>query len=224
MQNNYNNNDNTFTSGYHYVDNPSDNFSPEIPNTIPSIVSPESSGRNDNIDNNIGKETNNASDNDNTNSLYSTTMQSSEEQYAGFEVRLFAYFIDNIILFVGLLLIRIILFIIIHLGGLDFLSNEILFQYSLCDIFLYVIRVAYFVLMTYFTGATLGKHLLKIHVVSANQSEKYSFFDILYRETIGRFLSKIILYIGYLFAIANKDKAALHDMLSDTRVTYKKMS
>ena len=38
MQNNYTNDDNTFTSGYHYVDNPSDNFTPEAPNTIPDTI------------------------------------------------------------------------------------------------------------------------------------------------------------------------------------------
>lgn len=208
MQNNYTSDDNLFTSGYHYVDNPSDNFSPESANTMPTIIPSESAEKNSS-----GRNTNNTE--------YGTAM-SSAEQYAGFGVRLFAYVIDNLILFVGLLIIRIILFIAVHIVGLDFLSNEILFQYSLSDIFLYIMRVAYFVLMTYFTGATLGKRLLKIRVVSADLSEKYSFFDILYRETIGRFLSKIILYIGYFFAIANQDKAALHDMLSDTRVIYKK--
>ena len=237
MQNNYTNDDNTFTSGYHYVDNPSDNFTPEAPNTIPdtmpAIVPSENTDENSssmninntntyNTDYNNTNETNesNPDSTDNvynnsscTNSSYDTAMPSTE-QYAGFGVRMFAYIIDNLILFVGLLIIRIILFIAVHIVGLDFLSNEILFQYSLSDIFLYIIRVAYFVLMTYFTGATLGKHLLKIHVVSADSSEKYSFFDILYRETVGRFLSKIILYIGYFFAIANQDKAALHDMLS----------
>ena len=208
MQNNYTNDDNLFTSGYHYVDNPSDNFSPESANTMPTIIPSESTDKN--------------SSSTNTNNTEYGTAMPSAEQYAGFGVRLFAYVIDNLILFVGLLIIRIILFIAVHIVGLDFLSNEILFQYSLSDIFLYIMRVAYFVLMTYFTGATLGKRLLKIRVVSTDLSEKYSFFDILYRETIGRFLSKIILYIGYFCAIANQDKAALHDMLSDTRVIYKK--
>lgn len=208
MQNNYTNDDNLFPSGYHYVDNPSDNFSPESANTMPTIIPSESTDKN--------------SSSTNTNNTEYDTVMPSAEQYAGFGVRLFAYVIDNLILFVGLLIIRIILFIAVHIVGLDFLSNEILFQYSLSDIFLYIMRVAYFVLMTYFTGATLGKRLLKIRVVSADLSEKYSFFDILYRETIGRFLSKIILYIGYFCAIANQDKAALHDMLSDTRVIYKR--
>lgn len=210
MQNNYNNNNDTFTSGYHYVDNPQNNkdslddFYSGSTNTVSVLTDSMNS------------------DDYNTNSESAQTSSLSKEQYAGFGVRLFAYFIDNLILFIGLLIVRIILLIATHIGGLYFLSNDVLFQYSICDILLYIIRIAYFVLMTYYTGATLGKHLLKIHVVSVNQSEKYSFIDILYRETVGRFLSKIILYIGYLFSIANRDKAALHDMLSDTRVTYKR--
>lgn len=199
MQNNYNNDDNTFTSGYRYVDNPQDNVYPDGPDTVPVLTD--------------------SSEHDMNSEAPQTLMQ---EQYAGFGVRLLAYFIDNTILLIALLIVRAVLFVATHIMGLDFLSNEILFRYSLSDIFHYVIRAAYFVLMTYYTGATLGKHLLKIHVISANQNEKYSFFDILYRETIGRFLSKTVLYIGYFISIANQDKATLHDMLSDTRVTYKK--
>lgn len=202
MQNNYSN---TFPSEYHYIDNPEDNIFSENPNVLPPM--PESD--------------NNSDDGDSIADSITDEMLSSE-QSAGFGVRLFAYLIDNVLVFIGLLFFRIILFILTHLGGLDFLSNEILFQYSVNDIFLYILRSAYFVFMTYFTGATLGKHLLKIHVISANPKEHYSFFDILYRETIGRFLSKIILYIGYFMAAVNRNKTALHDILSDTRVTYKK--
>ena len=89
------------------------------------------------------------------------------------------------------------------------------------DILIYIIRTLYFVLFTYLTSATLGKHILKLKVISANEDEKYSFIDIVYRETIGRFLSKLILNIGYLMIFINKDKSSLHDMLSDTRVIYK---
>ena len=45
--------------------------------------------------------------------------------------------------------------------------------------------------------------------------------DILYRETIGRFLSKFIVYAGYLLIFLTKDNTGLHDMLADTKVIYK---
>lgn len=147
--------------------------------------------------------------------------ESGEPKYAGFGVRLFAYIIDNLFIGSALLIIKFIFFIINRIMGFDFFTNPILFHYTGTDIIIYICRVLYFVLFTYFTSATIGKHILKIKVVSTNDTGKYTFIDILYRETIGRFLSKLIIYGGYFLILINKDKSALHDMLADTRVIYK---
>ena len=42
----------------------------------------------------------------------------------------------------------------------------------------------------------------------------------IFRETIGRYLSKIIIYIGYVMMLPDKEKRTLCDHLSDTRVIY----
>ena len=145
----------------------------------------------------------------------------STPKYAGFGIRLLAYAIDNLIIGSVILIIKFIVFIMNTIAGSDFFTNQILFQYSWTDIIIYICRAFYFVLLTYFTSATLGKHILKLKVVSTNDTGKYTFIDILYRETIGRFLSKLIIYAGYFLIFVNKDKSSLHDMLSDTRVIYK---
>ena len=147
--------------------------------------------------------------------------EKAEPKYAEFGIRFFAYFIDN--LFIGsiILIIKFLFFILNTITGFQIFTNQILFQYTGTDIILYICRVLYFVLLTYFTSATIGKHILKLKVVSTNNTGKYTFTDILYRETIGRFLSKFVLYAGYLLILVNKDKTALHDMLADTRVIYK---
>lgn len=145
----------------------------------------------------------------------------SAPKYAGFGIRLLAYAIDNLIIGSVILIIKFIVFIMNTIAGSDFFTNQILFQYSWTDIIIYICRAFYFVLLTYFTSATLGKHILKLKVVSTNDTGKYTFIDILYRETIGRFLSKLIIYAGYFLIFVNKDKSSLHDMLSDTRVIYK---
>lgn len=145
----------------------------------------------------------------------------STPKYAGFGIRLLAYAIDNLIIGSVILIIKFIVFIMNTIAGFDFFTNQILFQYSWTDIIIYICRAFYFVLLTYFTSATLGKHILKLKVVSTNDTGKYTFIDILYRETIGRFLSKLIIYAGYFLIFVNKDKSSLHDMLSDTRVIYK---
>ena len=51
---------------------------------------------------------------------------------------------------------------------------------------------------------------------------KLSLIDVIYRETVGKFLSGVILSIGFIMAGIDKEKRALHDMLCDTRVIYAK--
>lgn len=102
------------------------------------------------------------------------------------------------------------------------LSENILFHYTLKDILLYVLQVLYFVLCTYYTGTTLGKRALNIRVVSADGEDKLSLLNVIYRETIGRFLCGMTVGIGYIMAGIDQEKRGLHDMLCDTRVVYLK--
>ena len=97
--------------------------------------------------------------------------------------------------------------------------QDFIFTYSAYDILIYVLKVGYFVIMTYLTGATVGKRLLQIKVVST-EDRKPTFFEIAFRESVGKFLSGLVLYVGYFIIGADKDKKGLHDILSDTRVIY----
>lgn len=147
-------------------------------------------------------------------------MQNNENKqvFAGFFVRLAAYLIDWIIISAALLTVRIP-FGIASMAGADFLKQDFIFRYSLYDIILYVLEVLYFILLTYYTGATLGKRLLHLQVVSA-EDRKVTFFEIVFRETVGKYLSGLILFIGYFMIGIDKEKRGLHDILSDTRVVY----
>ena len=148
-------------------------------------------------------------------------MQNSTDSqvYAGFFVRLSAYLIDWVIVGAALLMIRIPVWIASLSGTADFLLWDFIFQYSVYDIVLYLLKVAYFVLLTYFTGSTLGKKLLQIRVIST-ENRKPTFFEIVFRESVGKFLSALILYVGYIMIGADKTKRGLHDILSDTYVVY----
>ena len=139
--------------------------------------------------------------------------------YAGFFVRLSAYIIDSIIVGTALLIIKIPKLIVGLINPDIFLVKPLLFKFSIMDIVLYLLTLTYFVLMTYLFGATLGKKLLKIKVCKAN-GEKLSFIDVLYRESIGRYLSTLIIFIGYIIIGADSQKRGLHDILCDTRVVY----
>ena len=142
--------------------------------------------------------------------------------YAGFWARLSAYLIDLVLVWMGQLLVRLVLFLMF---GFFWEQNPLdwtfLFQYTFRDAILYGAGVTYFILCTYYAGATLGKKALNLKVVSAEGS-KLSFLDVLYRETIGRFLSAFVLGIGYLLVGLTNEKKGLHDILCDTRVVYEK--
>jgi uncharacterized RDD family membrane protein YckC len=139
--------------------------------------------------------------------------------YAVFFVRLSAYIIDCIIVGIALLIIRIPKFFIYMMNPNIFFVKPILFKFSIFDIIIYLLGLTYFVLMTYYYGGTLGKKLFKLKVCKAT-GEKLSLFTIIYRESIGRYLSGLILFIGYIMIGIDSKKRALHDILSDTVVVY----
>ena len=135
------------------------------------------------------------------------SLNSKKVVFAGFGVRLAAYIIDLII--VGIKMS----------AGDIFLTVPVVYNFSVYDIILYIALKMYFILMTYFTGSTLGKKLFRIKVI-ASDARKLSLWTVIFRETIGRYLSKIIIYIGYVMMLPDKEKRTLCDHLSDTRVIY----
>lgn len=141
-------------------------------------------------------------------------------EFAGFWVRFAAYLIDYVIVFAGLLIVRI--FIALVFAKTNFWDSAILFQFSLKDIMLYLLSVLYFILLTYYTGTTVGKRVMNLRVISACENEQPTLLDIIYRETVGKFLSGLFLSVGYILAGLDKEKRALHDILCDTRVIYAK--
>lgn len=145
-----------------------------------------------------------------------------EVTFAGFWVRLAAYIIDSAILLIPLLVVRLLISGVLSvLEGTPFDGN-VLFNYTIKDILLYIFQILYFVLFVSSTGTTPGKKLMNLRVVSAETGEMPGFFDVLYRETIGRFLCGLFLCIGYIAVGIDKEKRGFHDMLSDTRVIYAK--
>lgn len=142
----------------------------------------------------------------------------SERVYAGFFVRLAAFIVDSLIIGAGLLFIKIPVWFA-SLGTDNLLQKDFIFQYSVLDIVYYVLGVCYFVLFTYYTGATLGKRLFHLRVISSEDREP-TFFEIVFRESVGRFLSRLIVFVGYIMVGADQRKRGLHDILSDTYVIY----
>jgi uncharacterized RDD family membrane protein YckC len=147
-------------------------------------------------------------------------MQSLENErvfYGGFFVRLAAACVDNICVLFGLLFLRIPVWVMADSGHPIY--QPIFFSFTPWDIFLYLLGCCYYIFLTYLYGATLGKRLFSLRVVAAD-GEKLTLWSVIYRETIGKYLSAVFLYLGYIMAGIDREKRAFHDMLADTRVVY----
>ncbi len=139
--------------------------------------------------------------------------------YAGFFSRLAAFLLDSVLVAAALSIFKFVVWIIKLSVGDAVIFKPILFTYNVFDIIFYLLSVSYFVLMTYFCGATLGKFLMKIKVVDV-EGQKLTFMSVLIRETVGRYLSALIMYVGYIIAGLDTRKQGLHDKIADTVVIY----
>lgn len=139
--------------------------------------------------------------------------------YAGFFVRLAAYIIDWLVVGIALLAVKVPLWISSFANPNNLLVRNFIFRYSIADIVIYVLMVTYFILPTYYAGRTLGKRLLQLKVISV-EDRSMTFFEVAYRETVGKFLSGILFGVGYLMIVIDKQKRGIHDLLADTEVIY----
>lgn len=137
---------------------------------------------------------------------------------AGFGPRAAAFLIDRLLLALALLFVRLPASIAAMFGHGGFTSRAFLFSFSALDVVCWVLSAVYFILLTYFTGSTLGKKVMRLRVENADGSP-LRLIDVIYRETAGRFLSGI-LYLGYVMVLADKENRAFHDWLCGTRVVY----
>lgn len=136
-----------------------------------------------------------------------------ELTHAGFGIRLAAFLID-------LIIIGCIKGMVINpLAALTSI-DKIYFgfeKFSMINIISAFVYFAYFILMTYFFSATLGKMIFKLKVISEHH-QKLTLMDILTRELFGRFISDAILRLPYLVILFNPSHRGIHDLLSDSIV------
>ncbi len=91
-------------------------------------------------------------------------------------------------------------------------------RFAITMVFSTLVGVAYYTVLHGWKGATLGKMLFKIRVVKAD-GEPITYIQAFMRY-LGYMLSSIILCIGYIMAIFDSQKRALHDRIAGTRVIY----
>ena len=142
------------------------------------------------------------------------TPESAERKldYAGFWIRVAALIIDSIILYA-------INFVLIFAVGLDFIANpNALISYYAITIISYLVYFASFESSS--RQGTPGKMAVGIKIGNS-KGEPISFANALGRY-FAKFLSGLILGIGYLMAGWDDKKQSLHDKLANTYVFYNK--
>lgn len=137
-----------------------------------------------------------------------------QPKLAGFWVRFWAYMIDLIVLAsLGGLMIKPI-FRIIDLP----ITNPPFILFSSYKLTMLIIALLYFLLMTKFFQQTIGKMVLGIKVVTKKE-EVLSWDLLIFREVIGRFISKTLV-LPYVLVAFMPQKEALHDIFAGTYVVH----
>jgi uncharacterized RDD family membrane protein YckC len=146
---------------------------------------------------------------------YENSTPVSEQRYAGFWMRFWAYVIDIVVIssLNGILL-----------SPFKFVNDGIAISvglWTVTGIVGSIVFFAYFLLMTKFFGQTLGKMILGLRVIREDE-QPLRWSDLLFREVVGRFIYRVFGFLMILYIIVGftDQKQGLHDMFSSTRVVF----
>ena len=130
-------------------------------------------------------------------------IQSVDTLYGGFWTRFVAWIIDAIIISVALAIIRL------ATQGFEQSTSDALFNT--------VVAWTYFVVLTAARGQTVGKMAVGVKVVTAH-GQKPGVGAVLLREVVGKTISAVILFVGFLLIAVDGRKRGLHDRIGSTFV------
>jgi uncharacterized RDD family membrane protein YckC len=134
-----------------------------------------------------------------------------QTEYVGFWVRFVAFIIDSIIV-----------------GGIYSLFYFLLYAVVFADLYTPLLSVfwfpipwllpyLYYWLFIGLRGQTLGKMAVGIKVVNA-KGEKPGLGLAALREILGKLISSIVIYLGYLWIAFDNEKQGWHDKIASTHV------
>ncbi|PLX86299.1 MAG: hypothetical protein C0617_01600 [Desulfuromonas sp.] len=144
-------------------------------------------------------------------------LSAEEQPKAGFWVRAVGAVVDSVIVTAVTLVTAILLGAIPTLTGVHLSTDgQGMFAFVVW-IFGMVLDVAYFVFFTGYCGQTPGKMAVRIRVIRTDGAD-IGYGRAFLREVPGKFLSGILLGIGYLVVAFDSQKQGLHDKIADTYV------
>lgn len=140
----------------------------------------------------------------------------------GFFARFFAYLIDGIIVFSISLPLRgfaafVLWFFPFGIGDASVGSMSL-------GSFLSIQVITFFYYGWFYRekGATPGKMVLGLEIRQHPSGERLSYVTSYLRESVGKYLSGLVLLIGYLMVLFRGDRRSLHDLIFSTEVVVKK--
>ncbi len=139
------------------------------------------------------------------------TAETTQYQPANNNKRVIAFIIDGLISTAASKLLFMVFFTSLHLGAtMQSVANVALS-------FL-VVPVLYWTLLTMQMGATPGKKMMGLRIVTKSHSTELTFGQLLLRETVGRIASVAPFCLGYVWVSFNDERKTFHDMIANTRV------
>jgi uncharacterized RDD family membrane protein YckC len=80
------------------------------------------------------------------------------------------------------------------------------------------VTAVYWIGLTLQFGATPGKRMMGLRIVTEKHKTELEIGQLILRETVGRFISTVPVFMGYFWVSFNKDRKTWHDMIAKTRV------
>ena len=133
-------------------------------------------------------------------------------ELASLRRRSLAYFIDDF-------LVSILIFIV-YFDDFQIINGDFYTILETTKVFIYqliLLRIIYQAIFVYIYGATIGKIIMKIKVISLTDFDKPNFTYSFIRSVV-RALEEIVMYIGFLWAFMTPYKKTWHDSVSKTIV------
>lgn len=140
--------------------------------------------------------------------------------YADFGTRFGAAFIDGVIIiginFVVSFFIGFVIGFVDGVNHVPFVMTTFLKQ--LVNTVSYAVGIFYYVYFIGSRGQTFGKQLLKIKVVKIGTTDPPGYFPAFLREIVGKFISFIVVFLGFLWMLWDPQKQTWHDKIAGTVV------
>jgi uncharacterized RDD family membrane protein YckC len=140
-------------------------------------------------------------------------------EYAGFFIRVLAYIMDQVMVWLTLIMLGLVGYIAIETGAylLGFSSEEL--RLMLTPLIFSCCLATYGIYYTFYHGyygQTLGKILLGLKVTRTNGEELS--YSVAFKRWLGYFASSFFFGFGFLMPIFTQRRQALHDKIADTVV------